>query len=113
MPTTNNPVRPWMKKSPPTKQTKTYASPTGARAGAGDIPENLYRLARWKKLRKQVLDTEPFCRECMSRKIPTPAQMVDHIQPIRLGGSPYDPGNLAPLCHRCHQRKRGRERHQQ
>ena len=38
--------------------------------------------------------------------------MVDHIQPIRLGGLPYDPANLAPLCYICHQRKRGKEGHQ-
>ena len=41
----------------------------------------------------------------------TPAQMVDHVRPINEGGAALDLENLQSLCHACHNRKSGRERH--
>jgi len=54
--------------------------------------------ARWRRIRAEVLATEPLCRVCGQ-----PATEVHHIQPLRLGGS-HDGSNLAPLCHSCHMR---------
>ena len=101
MPTVNKEQRPWIKTKPKSDN----------RTPNGNIPANFYRMAAWRKLRARVLDAEPFCRECMSQQIVTPAQMVDHIQPIRLGGAPMDESNLSPLCNHHHSKKSGKERH--
>ena len=53
----------------------------------------------WHKIRVQVLEGEPNCRRCGKQ-----AQMVDHIRPIRLGGT-HDIANLQPLCNPCHGQK--------
>ena len=63
-----------------------------------------YNSAQWKKIRKQVLMQEPFCRICGY-----PAQMVDHIVPISQGGSKTDYSNLQPLCQSCHNKKTANE----
>jgi 5-methylcytosine-specific restriction protein A len=64
-----------------------------------------YHTTAWRKLRKYHLVREPLCRECGA-----PAQMVDHIKPIRLGGEPLDDNNLQSLCNRCHASKSAHER---
>ena len=69
-----------------------------------------YNLARWKRLRKQILAREPFCRECMKEGRAVIATDVDHIVDHR--GDPelfWDPNGLQPLCHSCHSKKTGRE----
>jgi 5-methylcytosine-specific restriction protein A len=57
----------------------------------------------WQAIRKQVLTDEPDCRSCGN-----PATQVDHIKPLRIGGT-NDRQNLQPLCHSCHSRKTQRE----
>ena len=37
------------------------------------------------------------------------AKVVDHIIPVRLGGSFWDDGNYQALCIKCHNAKSGRE----
>jgi 5-methylcytosine-specific restriction protein A len=101
MPTVNKVQRPWITKP----EKKVSQKPNG------NIPTNFYRLAEWRKLRARVLQEQPLCVHCFNQKRLTPAQMVDHINPIRLGGEPLDEENLMPLCHHCHQIKRGKERH--
>jgi len=58
-------------------------------------------------MRNAFIKENPECNEC--GRI---AQMVDHIQPVRLGGSFDDIDNLQSLCNRCHAAKSGREAHQ-
>jgi 5-methylcytosine-specific restriction protein A len=60
-------------------------------------------------LRESVLRDEPLCRQCRDNGIITVAQMVDHIEPVRLGGSFTSLDNLQPLCNRCHASKSGKE----
>lgn len=60
--------------------------------------------ARWRRLRLLVLRAEPLCRECGTEGRVTPAADVDHITPLRRGGT-NDRRNLQPLCHSCHSRK--------
>ncbi len=56
---------------------------------------------RWRKLRLLVLRAEPLCRMCAEIGRTSPATVVDHIKPIRDGGTnAWD--NLQPLCKRCH-----------
>ena len=77
----------------------------------GDIPENFYRLAAWKKLRKARLRENPLCQHCLAKDKVVTATVVDHITPIRLGGEPLEYENTQSLCKRCHASKSARERH--
>lgn len=53
----------------------------------------------WRAVRAAVLLHEPQCRACGGR-----ATEVDHIVPLRLGGT-HALANLQPLCASCHRRK--------
>nr|DAO74578.1 MAG TPA: HNH endonuclease [Caudoviricetes sp.] len=70
-----------------------------------------YRSTAWRKLRAVKLEQQPLCEECLKHGRHTPAQIVDHIVPINEGGASLDLVNLQSLCHACHNRKSGRERH--
>ncbi len=70
-----------------------------------------YQSTAWRKLRSVKLQQQPLCEECLQQGATTPAQMVDHIRPINKGGAALDLKNLQSLCHACHNRKSGRERH--
>jgi 5-methylcytosine-specific restriction protein A len=71
--------------------------------------EPRYNTSAWRAIRQSVLRDEPLCRECRSNDNITTAQMVDHINPVRLGGSFTDRDNLQPLCNSCHAVKSGKE----
>lgn len=70
-----------------------------------------YRSTAWRKLRATKLQRQPLCEACAAKGSTTPAQMVDHIRPINEGGAALDLKNLQSLCHACHNRKSGQERH--
>ena len=55
----------------------------------------------WQLLRLLVLNEEPTCRRCAGRGRVTAATLVDHILPLRDGGT-NDRENLQPLCLDCH-----------
>ena len=59
-----------------------------------------YSTKEWKEKRREFLGERPFC-VCCGR----PAEIVDHIVPIRKGGEPLDDRNLQSLCWSCHSRK--------
>lgn len=61
-----------------------------------------YWKARWKRLRKSFLSRYPLCVRCEAEGRTEVAVLVDHVQPVRDGGEMWDPGNLQPLCSRCH-----------
>lgn len=46
-----------------------------------------------------VLRREPLCRRCGAE-----ASQIDHIVPLRRGGT-HAAENLQALCHSCHSRK--------
>lgn len=62
----------------------------------------------WRRVREVVLQAEPLCRHCMERGMVTPAVEVDHIRPLRDGGT-NDRENLQPLCCACHDDKTARD----
>ena len=77
-----------------------------------DARENkFYHSKSWQSARKQVLQNEPLCRTCKENNIIKGANVVDHINPVRLGGDKLDQNNLQPLCTSCHNRKSANERH--
>ena len=59
----------------------------------------LYNRSRWRKLRRDHLDANPFCKFCEAQQRVTLAKVVDHVTPHR--GSEdlfFDPLNLQGLC---------------
>lgn len=85
--------KPWM-----AKRKNTFKGNEGEDA-------HFYNSRPWRKLRKYILQGEPLCRSCSEV-----ATVVDHITPIRLGGSRWNHENLQPLCARCHNKKSSSER---
>jgi 5-methylcytosine-specific restriction protein A len=53
----------------------------------------------WRQTRKRVLVDRPDCQICGA-----PATQVDHLLPIRQGGT-SDDDNLVACCARCHSSK--------
>ncbi|MFD1141853.1 HNH endonuclease signature motif containing protein [Larkinella insperata] len=95
--------RPWMPEPKPKNARR------GTPVSQGGVDLKFYRRKPWRSLRASILQSEPLCRECKGNKRLTPATMVDHIKPIRLGGAPLDADNCQPLCDRCHAKKSARE----
>ena len=68
-----------------------------------------YRQARWKALRKCVLDAQPLCADCLKQGRATVATDVHHR--VKHNGNPerfYESANLEPLCASCHAKHTGR-----
>jgi 5-methylcytosine-specific restriction protein A len=76
--------------------------------------------ARWATYSRRYLVGHPVChcdrvrvwsagREEIVAMAPAgsvaPAEHVDHVRPIGMGGERFDPSNLQPLCRSCHSRK--------
>ena len=71
------------------------------------MSKKIYKTKAWKQLRKIKLYNNPWCEYCPS-DVHTIASVVDHINPIRLGGEPFDLDNLKSSCAPCHNRKTAR-----
>ena len=66
---------------------------------------NLYRTARWRRMRREFLNENPRCAMCGGA-----AKVVDHIIPHRGDEALFwDEGNWQPLCMSCHSAKTLRE----
>ena len=70
-----------------------------------------YYIRGWRMTRKFYIKANPLCEMCKRKSPPetTAAQMVDHITPIRLGGSMLHHSNLSSLCNSCHNKKSAKE----
>jgi len=64
-----------------------------------------YISHEWRSLRRNFLIDHPFCEECRRNGKLTKATVVDHIVPIKQGGTTLDENNLQALCAACHSRK--------
>lgn len=71
-----------------------------------------YNSPAWRRLSRAYRQEHPLCELCSKRGVIRTADMVDHIVPIRLGGESMDWNNCQSLCHKCHNRKSGREGHE-
>lgn len=68
-----------------------------------------YNTQRWQRLRKAKLARQPLCEDCRACGIVTPANVADHINPVRLGGPAFPPiDGLRSLCASCHGAKTAR-----
>ena len=70
-----------------------------------------YNSWAWRKFRKSYIERNPLCVMCEAEGIVTPAQIVDHIIPMRQGGAKFDENNLQSLCKHHHDVKSGKDRH--
>jgi 5-methylcytosine-specific restriction protein A len=64
--------------------------------------------ARWRAIRLAHLKRHPLCVECEALGLGVPATDVDHVVPLRRGGT-HAASNLQSLCHIHHSRKTARE----
>ena len=66
--------------------------------------------ARWKKVRRSYLRSNPLCVECQKMGIIKAARVVDHIKPHKGDMDLFwDEGNWQSLCEPCHNKKTARE----
>jgi 5-methylcytosine-specific restriction endonuclease McrA len=100
--TTLNKLKPFKLGTLPPKQTNstTYKPPK--------VVDPAYNNRRWQAIRNATLNREPLCRHCAALGFTTAAKMVDHILPIKQGGT-SEPSNLQPLCWKCHARKTAKD----
>jgi 5-methylcytosine-specific restriction protein A len=68
-----------------------------------------YQSNEWRRIRAALLRASPLCASCAAKGRLVAAKVVDHIQPIKLGGARFDRANLQPLCIPCHNRKTAKE----
>lgn len=69
-----------------------------------------YNTTQWQRLRALQLTNEPCCRYCGQAGRVTPANVVDHIVPVRDDRErAFDPSNLQSLCASCHSGAKQRE----
>ena len=66
---------------------------------------SFYRTTKWRKLRAWWVNSNPLCIDCESEGRTVVVDVVDHIVPIKQGGSKFGLDNLQSLCHSCHNRK--------
>ncbi len=66
-----------------------------------------YGLARWKKLRAEVLAGDPLCAICWQR----PATQADHVEHRPDNSTFWDRANLRPTCVECNNRAGAKARH--
>ena len=74
----------------------------------GDMVK-FYNSKKWRSLRNYYYSMNPLCEECERAGYIIEGRDVDHITPMRLGGSHTSLSNLQTLCKTCHARKSGRE----
>lgn len=85
--------------------------PQGPQTGRANPNSKFYQSTKWRKLRKSYIAANPLCVFCLERGEHVAANIVDHITPINQGGAPLSESNLQSLCHKCHNKKSGREAH--
>lgn len=66
--------------------------------------KRFYNSPEWLAIRKRKLQIEPFCEECKKIGTLVIGKIVDHIIPIKHGGT-NNLSNLQTLCWSCHSRK--------
>lgn len=64
--------------------------------------------AQWRRIRARHLSAHPLCVDCLKHGRTEAAGHVDHIIPLRKGGT-HAAGNLQSLCASCHSRKTAKE----
>lgn len=71
-----------------------------------------YNSKRWRSLRNYYISMFPLCELCEKQNYIVEGECVDHIKPMRFGGSEVSLSNLQTLCNSCHATKSGIESQQ-
>ena len=66
---------------------------------------SFHRQAPWRRLRGWWINQNPLCLHCEEEGKVVPADVVDHIKPIKQGGAKLSHNNIQSLCHSCHNKK--------
>jgi 5-methylcytosine-specific restriction protein A len=74
-----------------------------------DKEVGFYQSSNWRRLRANFLRLHPLCRSCANQGRTVAAVVVDHVLPIKDGGTRLDTANLQALCVSCHNRKTAAE----
>jgi 5-methylcytosine-specific restriction protein A len=74
-----------------------------------DAEVGFYQSRQWRVVRAAFLREHPLCGLCSARGGLIPARVVDHVVPVKDGGTRYLASNLQALCVSCHNRKTARE----
>lgn len=70
-----------------------------------------YSSPQWRALSKAFRRRHPLCGHCIERGVTTPADMVDHILPVRTHWDRrLDASNMQALCNPCHAVKTAKDR---
>ena len=95
-----------------TKSVRTYSKPPkrlSAEPTTLDIRTEIYKSSQWQNMRKGYLQEHPLCEVHLINGDYVPAQCVHHKKSFMLGKDDqeimalaYSYGNLAALCHKCH-----------
>ena len=75
------------------------------RYGRDEDSKRFYSSAAWRRLSRMQLMRSPLCVVCMQAGRVTPAEIADHIVPIRNGGARLELANLQSVCRSCHNKK--------
>ena len=67
--------------------------------------DKFYQTKEWRNYSHNYLILNPLCKICDQQNRVTESQVVDHIQPIKQGGSRWASYNHQPLCKSCHAKK--------
>ena len=74
-----------------------------------------YNARRWRKVAKHFKELNPFCYTCQAEGRIGAPQVTDHIKGLGFlldnKLDPYAHKELQNQCHRCHNKKSGREAH--
>ncbi|MCT2531042.1 HNH endonuclease [SAR92 clade bacterium H921] len=90
-----------------TQEAKTAYSQTEERQALNKF----YQGKVWRSISKAYRRRYPVCAHCVAAGRATPADMVDHIIPVRVQWElRHDSKNLQALCHPCHNAKTAKDR---
>lgn len=96
----------------PERRKRPWRKAASIKPQSGRKADNrFYNSTAWRKLSKAFREEHPLCEECLKKGKYVPSEVADHIVRVEDGGEPLDRNNLQALCHRCHNRKSGKERH--
>ncbi|WP_271856104.1 HNH endonuclease [Patiriisocius marinus] len=74
-----------------------------------------YNARKWRKVSKYKRDVNPYCEKCESNGVVSLSNVADHIRGLGFlidnGLDPYNLKELQSLCHKCHNKKSGKESH--
>lgn len=106
MPVRQSVKRPWM------PERKAVVAQSGRKVEN----RHIYGSTRWKIVSANWRKRNPLCVDCLDRNVLTDCSpglksgVTDHIVPINKGGDPWDEGNFATLCNRCHNSKSAKDK---